>query len=214
MTIHSTLADWIGEKRKTKLNDILRQMVIEMHRLHSQGTVHGNLTPWNVLIHSTTNNVELTNNEDREESKEWRPAEEKDSPPTREGDVFSLGCLFYYVLTGGQHPFGRSGQRHQLINYHLFDLSGCKDEPQRKIISQMINYDAKQRPNCDQLLAKNSFLWTTEKMSDFLKEVAENEGINMDLGETVLFSESKDSNEIDIESVANLLRMIKVTIIN
>ena len=26
-------------------------------------------------------------------------------------DVFSLGCVFYYVLSGGHHPFGESFRR-------------------------------------------------------------------------------------------------------
>ena len=26
-------------------------------------------------------------------------------------DIFSAGCLCYYVLTGGQHPFGSSFER-------------------------------------------------------------------------------------------------------
>ena len=26
-------------------------------------------------------------------------------------DVFSMGCLFYYVISGGEHPFGPTHQR-------------------------------------------------------------------------------------------------------
>ena len=32
-------------------------------------------------------------------------------PQTCSVDVFSLGCVFYYVLSGGQHPFGESFRR-------------------------------------------------------------------------------------------------------
>lgn len=26
-------------------------------------------------------------------------------------DIFSLGCVFYYVISGGKHPFGDSLRR-------------------------------------------------------------------------------------------------------
>lgn len=29
-------------------------------------------------------------------------------PQTSAVDIFSAGCLFYYVLSGGSHPFGQS----------------------------------------------------------------------------------------------------------
>lgn len=29
-------------------------------------------------------------------------------PQTSAIDIFSVGCLFYYVLSGGSHPFGEN----------------------------------------------------------------------------------------------------------
>lgn len=34
---------------------------------------------------------------------------------TRSIDIFSLGCIFYYVLTGGEHPFGGRYEREMNI---------------------------------------------------------------------------------------------------
>ena len=42
-------------------------------------------------------------------------------------DIFSMGCVVYYVLTGGKHPFGSSLRRQANIeadDYTLMDLSG------------------------------------------------------------------------------------------
>lgn len=42
-------------------------------------------------------------------------------------DIFSFGCVMYYVLTSGQHPFGSSLRRQANIetgDYSLNDLTG------------------------------------------------------------------------------------------
>lgn len=38
-------------------------------------------------------------------------------------DLFSLGCVWYYILTGGKHPFGESMERDSRILEGRFDLS-------------------------------------------------------------------------------------------
>ena len=41
-------------------------------------------------------------------------------------DIFSAGCVFYYVLSGGKHPFGDSLRRQSNImsdDYKLDKLS-------------------------------------------------------------------------------------------
>ena len=62
-----------------------------------------------------------------------------------------MGCLIYYVLTDGQHPFGNSD--HQRIHnissdsytYALTELTGAIGETVKPLIQQMINHDPKQR---------------------------------------------------------------------
>ena len=38
-------------------------------------------------------------------------------------DVFSMGCLFYYVLSGGEHPFGPTHQRQGNIEAGMSKLT-------------------------------------------------------------------------------------------
>ena len=39
-------------------------------------------------------------------------------------DVFSMGCIYFYVLTDGKHPFGDQLQQHNIVkgNYDLTEL--------------------------------------------------------------------------------------------
>ena len=63
-----------------------------------------------------------------------------------------MGCLIYYVLTDGQHPFGdnsclRNIMRYDTNNctYSLAGLDGKIRETAKPLIEQMINYDSTQR---------------------------------------------------------------------
>ena len=44
-------------------------------------------------------------------------------PQTCSVDIFSAGCLFYYALTGGDHPFGPPFQRQGNIEAGMPKLS-------------------------------------------------------------------------------------------
>ena len=38
-------------------------------------------------------------------------------------DIFGMGCLFYYVLTNGYHPFGEVEEREYNILRSSYELS-------------------------------------------------------------------------------------------
>ena len=44
-------------------------------------------------------------------------------------DIFSAGCLFYYVLSGGLHPFGDQYRRQANIMSGDYSLETFKDVP-------------------------------------------------------------------------------------
>ena len=48
-------------------------------------------------------------------------------------DIFSYGCIMYYVLSEGQHPFGNDVYRRQnnILNYD-YDLSSLSEATQGK----------------------------------------------------------------------------------
>ena len=43
---------------------------------------------------------------------------------TKSVDIFALGCLFYYCLTSGDHPFGDRFEREVNILKNAFELKG------------------------------------------------------------------------------------------
>lgn len=98
---------------------------------------------------------------------------------TRAIDIFSLGCIFYYCLTGGSHPFDKDGKfmREANIVKGFYDISSleCLGDYQweaKDLISGMLNHDPKLRPDAATIL-RHPFFWTPEKRLDFLVNVSD-----------------------------------------
>ncbi|KAI8354037.1 hypothetical protein BD560DRAFT_438390 [Blakeslea trispora] len=96
---------------------------------------------------------------------------------TRAIDIFSAGCVFYYVLSGGDHPFGnRFGRESNILN-GFFDLvkldSMGEDGVEAKdLVERMISADPKSRPNADTILS-HPFFWSTSKRLAFLQDASD-----------------------------------------
>jgi len=98
---------------------------------------------------------------------------------TRAIDIFSLGCVFYYVLTDGNHPFDRDGKymREANIvkgNYNLDDLCNLGDYQweAKDLISRMLCHNPKSRPGAATVLC-HPFFWSAEERLDFLCNVSD-----------------------------------------
>lgn len=99
---------------------------------------------------------------------------------TRAMDIFSLGCIFYYVLSDGKHPFGKSYIRENNIIKDQYDLSGIKMDPTMKhyeiaahfLIVDMINSNPSLRPTASKIL-KYPLFWDTLKNLEFLLKVSD-----------------------------------------
>jgi len=112
--------------------EILRQSTEAVNFIHSKDIIHRNLHPGNFLVVCVDPNndnfvIKLT---DFQHSKKWKTASydlssvlanegwaapeslleelQKQSMPNSMLDVFILGIYYYYVLSGGKHPFGES----------------------------------------------------------------------------------------------------------
>lgn len=98
---------------------------------------------------------------------------------TRAIDIFSLGLVFFYVLTKGGHPFNAGGQWMREVNILKgnFDLSpldvlGDYAYEARDLIISMLDPDPKRRPNARQVMA-HPFFWPTKKRLNFLCDVSD-----------------------------------------
>lgn len=106
---------------------------------------------------------------------------------TTAADVFSLGCLYYYVWTWGHHPFGDSLRRQVNIltgqsdlslitgvlmiflfysSANLFSIVSADDSLQLDLISQMIRSAEQERPSLAAVL-KHPVFWDANKRLSF-----------------------------------------------
>ena len=121
----------------------LLQMASGLEYLNSKRIVHGNLKPQNILV-STGQCVTLKLSADVGQSREdilsvWMTPEVQETvhyDPRQQmaskridkvaSDVWSLGCLFFYFLRDGRHPFGDSNLLRTLQNIAAEDAAQLK----------------------------------------------------------------------------------------
>ncbi|XP_030064277.1 serine/threonine-protein kinase/endoribonuclease IRE1 [Microcaecilia unicolor] len=97
--------------------------------------------------------------------------------PTYTVDIFSAGCMFYYVVSEGSHPFGKSLQRQANIllgSYSLdcLNLDKHEDIVSHELIEEMISMDPQKRPSAKCVL-KHPFFWNLEKQLQFFQDVSD-----------------------------------------
>jgi serine/threonine-protein kinase/endoribonuclease IRE1 len=98
---------------------------------------------------------------------------------TRAIDIFSLGLVFYYVLTKGSHPFdcGDKYMREVNIRKANFDLTtllsyGDYGMEATDLISSMLSAEPKLRPTARHVMA-HPFFWSPKKRLNFLCDVSD-----------------------------------------
>jgi serine/threonine-protein kinase/endoribonuclease IRE1 len=93
-----------------------------------------------------------------------------------------MGCVYYYVLSNGDHLFGDTIKRQANILSHDYDVEMRKLLTQRKrpyenilaaqLITEMIAKDSNKRPNAEAVL-KHPMFWREEKILSFLQDVSD-----------------------------------------
>lgn len=97
---------------------------------------------------------------------------------TRAIDIFSMGCVFYYILSNGQHPFGDKYMREANIVQGSYSLEALEDYKMpdmveaRDLVMRMISRDPRQRPDANEVLLHPLF-WSPERRLDFLLKVSD-----------------------------------------
>jgi serine/threonine-protein kinase/endoribonuclease IRE1 len=98
---------------------------------------------------------------------------------TRAIDIFSLGLVFFYVLTKGSHPFD-CGDRYMRevnirkgkFNLRLLEVLGDYAFEAMGLITSMLAPEPKLRPQARQVMA-HPFFWSAKKRLNFLCDVSD-----------------------------------------
>uniref|UniRef100_A0A8C2WMD5 Serine/threonine-protein kinase/endoribonuclease IRE1 n=1 Tax=Cyclopterus lumpus TaxID=8103 RepID=A0A8C2WMD5_CYCLU len=180
---------------------LLGQTMCGLSHLHSLNIVHRDLKPRNILLSgpSALGRVRALISDfglckkipDGRSSFSLRsgipgtegwiaPEVLRDTPgnkPTAAVDVFSAGCVFYYVVSRGQHPFGDSLRRQVNILSGEYSLSHFMEDRHDDVIAQdlierMISGEAAARP-CTARALKHPFFWSPEKQLLFFQDVSD-----------------------------------------
>uniref|UniRef100_A0A8D1JET1 Serine/threonine-protein kinase/endoribonuclease IRE2 n=1 Tax=Sus scrofa TaxID=9823 RepID=A0A8D1JET1_PIG len=97
--------------------------------------------------------------------------------PTSAVDIFSAGCVFYYVLSGGSHPFGECLYRQANILAGAPCLAHLEEEAHDKVVARnlveaMLSPLPQARPSAQQALA-HPFFWSRAKQLQFFQDVSD-----------------------------------------
>lgn len=100
------------------------------------------------------------------------------SKQTTAVDIFSLGCVYYYVVSNGMHPFGDVVKRQLNILSYEHDLRLFSNEEvldsfgvlAEQLIKSMISREPNKRPSAKAILT-HPFFWNAEKVLNFLQVV-------------------------------------------
>ncbi|KAJ2158764.1 bifunctional endoribonuclease/protein kinase ire1 [Coemansia sp. RSA 552] len=97
---------------------------------------------------------------------------------TRAVDIFSMGCVFYYVLMNGEHPFGDRLTREQRILSGAPDLRALEASnvpapiDAVDLIAHMVARSARDRPSAASVLA-HPYFWDAAQRLAFLQDVSD-----------------------------------------
>lgn len=96
---------------------------------------------------------------------------------TRAIDIFSVGCVFYYVLTNGDHPFGDRYSRERNIllnrpNLDALDNMGPEGVEAKDLISKMIAHDPEDRPDAYTVM-NHPYFWSANKRLMFMQDCSD-----------------------------------------
>ncbi|KAI3465466.1 hypothetical protein Pfo_022129 [Paulownia fortunei] len=170
---------------------LMRDIVCGLAHLHELGIIHRDLKPQNVLVikdRSISAKISdmgisklldgdmssLTKHATGYGSSGWQAPEQlRHERQTRAVDLFSLGCILFFCMTGGKHPFGESLERDINIVNDRKDLFLIDNTPEATdLISRLLDPNPDLRPKAIEVMHHPLF-WNSEMRLSFLRDASD-----------------------------------------
>lgn len=170
---------------------LMRDVVSGLVHLHDLGIVHRDLKPQNVLISKEIslcaklsdmgiskripdNMSSLGHHATGYGSSGWQAPEQLlHGRQTRAVDMFTLGCVLFFCLTGGKHPFGDHLERDINIVKNQVDLFLVEYNPEAvDLFSRLLDPNPELRPKAVEALLHPLF-WNSETRLSFLRDTSD-----------------------------------------
>lgn len=175
-----------------QLLKLMRDVVCGLAHLHELGIIHRDLKPQNVLITKDRafcaklsdmgiskrlkgDKQSLTQHATGCGSSGWRAPEQLllQGRQTRAVDLFSLGCVLFFCLTGGKHPYGDSIERDVNIVNNQKDLFLVENIPEAvDLLSRLLDPNPNMRPKAMDV-CHHPLFWDSETRLSFLRDVSD-----------------------------------------
>ncbi|KAK6138818.1 hypothetical protein DH2020_027439 [Rehmannia glutinosa] len=166
-------------------------IVCGLAHLHELGIIHRDLKPQNVLVikdrsisakisdmgiskHLDGEMSSLTKHATGYGSSGWQAPEQlRHERQTRAVDLFSLGCILFFCISGGKHPFGENLERDVNIVNDRKDLFLIDHIPEATdLISRLLDPNPDLRPKAIEVMHHPLF-WNSEKRLSFLRDASD-----------------------------------------
>ncbi|KAL3745702.1 hypothetical protein ACJRO7_014768 [Eucalyptus globulus] len=148
-----------------QLLKLMSDVVSGLSHLHNLRMIHRDIKPQNVLItknpsfgaklsdmgiskYLSKDKSSLGNHATVCGTIGWRAPEQLslDGRQTQKVDMFSLGCVLFFCVTRGKHPFGKTTEREYKIDHNIKDLSCVEFIPEaHDLILHLLDQDPKLR---------------------------------------------------------------------
>lgn len=183
---------WNDGRCTPQLIGLMRDIVAGLAHLHAVGIVHRDLKPHNVLVSNVRKlqakladmglskhlAIDVSSYQDTGKggsgSRGWQAPEQlKEGRQTRAVDVFSLGCLLFFCITQGQHPYGEHFLRDANIAKGTPDFFAIEDMPEAlHLIAALLAHEPSKRPAAKDVLA-HPFFWSEDDRLQFLLKASD-----------------------------------------
>ncbi|XP_057419159.1 serine/threonine-protein kinase/endoribonuclease IRE1-like [Lotus japonicus] len=174
------------------LMKLLKEIVAGLRHLHELNIIHGDITPENILVVRERNTLciriadmgisralpvgqsSLAKKNSGMGSVGWMAPEVLSSSRQKlVVDSFSLGCLIFFCLTSGGHPFDPLLERQKNIMCGVSNISAVQHSPEAfHLIEGLLEPNVERRLTL-QNVSNHPFFWNPKKCLDFLREVSE-----------------------------------------